>query len=139
MLISPKNSSDAVLHLLKVSNSSYILVDVDNERYIRSLNTGLPTVVFQPLSNTQTCGKVASPCGGLEDRSKDLNLPAFYLHTSGSTGHPKTIPITHKVFSQWAQSSLQSFEECREQAFWVIGPLYHVSSCDWLFTQLTFY
>lgn len=35
----------------------------------------------------------------------DLDSPAIYLHSSGSTGFPKSIPFSHRIQIKWMSHS----------------------------------
>ena len=80
--------------MLSVSKSSYFIVDRDYQSFASSLELDIPTVVFEDISDFNDDEETYEMESVSESqRMKEMELPAFYLHTSGSTGHPKIIPI----------------------------------------------
>lgn len=77
-----------------MSHSSHLVVDKEFEKYARSLDITIPIVTFEDISQLQDDdGTFEFDAISEEERERELDLPAFCLHTSGSTGHPKI--ITH--------------------------------------------
>ena len=75
-----------------MSKATYFLVDKDFSSYSQSLDLTIPIVLFKDINNLGP----SLPSPALEtitqqQREKEMDLPAFYLHTSGSTGHPKIV------------------------------------------------
>lgn len=122
-MISIKNSRDAVRHLLSVSNATHLIVDNDFASYAESLELDIPTVVFEDVSQLKAedttiyFGAISE-----EQRDAERNLPAFYLHTSGSTGHPKIIAEVYDLLYAfylivWAHSSSKD----SQNFYWLDG------------------
>jgi long-subunit acyl-CoA synthetase (AMP-forming) len=92
-LISIKNSRDAVRHLVSVSNSTHFIVDQEFLSYAISLELEAGIVVFDDVSKFDDEDETFDLGLSESQREKELELPALYFHTSGSTGHPKIIPL----------------------------------------------
>jgi long-subunit acyl-CoA synthetase (AMP-forming) len=103
-MISAKNSREAVEHILTVSNSSHLLVDGTTKPFAESLNIDIPTVFMSAISPSSYSPKEGEEVeeeeeeelftfdeATEEEREFEKNLAAFYMHTSGSTGHPKLV------------------------------------------------
>jgi long-subunit acyl-CoA synthetase (AMP-forming) len=145
-LISIRNSRDAVRHLLSISNSSHLIVDKHFHGFAQSLELDIPTVDFYEISLSKEEEEIALDFEEItqEQRTKEMELPAFYLHTSGSTGHPKIVgfvrcPITffgsflssvqtHKVAGAWIDTSSRDIPLFERVVQISETPLYHVSS-----------
>jgi acyl-coenzyme A synthetase/AMP-(fatty) acid ligase len=68
-------------------------VDKDSLRAAESLEVDIPIVCFENvLEFKDDCCTFAFEDISEEEKSKEMELPAYCLHTSGSTGHPKLIP-----------------------------------------------
>lgn len=89
-MISPKNSREAVKHLLEVSNATHLIVSEEFLSYAMSLELSIPVVLFQEQEEGEVDLTEYAQLTE-EEREFESNLPSFYLHTSGSTGHPKLI------------------------------------------------
>jgi acyl-coenzyme A synthetase/AMP-(fatty) acid ligase len=91
-LISTKNSREGTQHLLSVSNSTHLIADSNFHSYAQSLELAIPIVPFLEIPEfTGECESVDYQKITEAEREIERKLPAFYLHTSGSTGHPKLI------------------------------------------------
>ena len=101
-MISIKNSRDAIQHLLSVSDSTHLIVDEEFKSYAESLELPIPSVTFEDIAKVED-GSEIFDLGNItqERRAMERELPAFYFHTSGSTGHPKIIAYvrTHLTLS----------------------------------------
>lgn len=102
-LISTKNSRDAVRHLLTVSQASYLIVDEYHHSYAQSLELPITIVLFGEIPQNKEQTVEDFPNAEMlsdEAREKEMDRPVLYLHTSGSTGHPKIISIVSaQIFS----------------------------------------
>lgn len=92
MLISTKNSPSAIDHLIKTSRSEFLLIDSESRPLIQGCALNVPILQFLDLSSLPSRGLPAPKNLSEEALQKEILLPAFYIHTSGSTGHPKIIP-----------------------------------------------
>ncbi|KIJ62359.1 hypothetical protein HYDPIDRAFT_114895 [Hydnomerulius pinastri MD-312] len=111
-LVSPRNSAAAVVNMMKKTNCSRIvtlhhahqaLIDAiqrENEGVQLTVDE-LPTLVYAfPKLGRES---VTDPFDSYPPPSArpDLDSPAIYIHSSGSTGFPKPIPHSHKVQIHW--------------------------------------
>jgi acyl-CoA synthetase (AMP-forming)/AMP-acid ligase II len=89
LLISPKNSPAAIEHLLATSTSSLLLIEPSNLAFGREMEQALPGLTALTVATLDAPAEPApSPLTSPtpEQLKKEMELPAFYLHTSGSTG-----------------------------------------------------
>ena len=107
--MSPRNSAPAVCHMLDatlceriISQESLVpLVDqvrADREAKGQHLHVEeIPSlsVVFPTLASPQQNGGAPFQPYPTSERPVDVNSLSFYLHSSGSTGFPKSVPFTH--------------------------------------------
>ncbi|KAJ7761118.1 putative aminoadipate reductase [Mycena metata] len=114
-LISPRNSAPAVVKLLEDVDCHQVLT---TKATLASLLTELQhhlarkeySLVVEEIAETQTLfpklGQETSSdhFDAYETEAPHSNLSdvAFYLHSSGSTGFPKTIPQTQQSILHWA-------------------------------------
>ncbi|KAF8592220.1 acetyl-CoA synthetase-like protein [Ramaria rubella] len=101
LLLSTRNSVAAIHHLVSSVNAQGILMDdVTNkiEPDLKQLVPGLVVMKMQklPIPDLQ----VPDLRDALPWRESSISFDdiAFYLHTSGSQGHPKPVPATHRQF-----------------------------------------
>lgn len=100
LLLSPTNGTDGNILLLNSSNAVYFLSD--EHMYDRSIplseTTGIKMSKFVSIDQIRSSSPDPSdplPYERESSLSKEEieNKPSFLLHTSGSTGHPKTITL----------------------------------------------
>jgi long-subunit acyl-CoA synthetase (AMP-forming) len=79
---------------MSVSNSTHFIVDKEFLSYAISLELESDIVVFDDVSKFRDEDETFD-LGHLtkSQREKERDHPAVYFHTSGSTGHPKIIPL----------------------------------------------
>ncbi|KAF9223046.1 acetyl-CoA synthetase-like protein [Gyrodon lividus] len=120
-LVSPRNSAAAVADMMKKTNCSRIVtLHYAHESLIdgirREVSGGelifdeLPTLgyVFPKLGNEAESDPFHPYPSGLRP---DLDNPAIYIHSSGSTGFPKPIAHSYKVQIHWMTQP--AIEYCR--------------------------
>ncbi|GJN93246.1 hypothetical protein Rhopal_006293-T1 [Rhodotorula paludigena] len=136
LLISPNNSPAAVAHLLKATKASYLFTasvyqPVAEES--RALAADDHSFEIVPLASSSVYGDKAimayTPSQAYQvalSPEEEGPLTAFIVHSSGSTGHPKPIYITH---ASTAFNVATNFGLC---GFTTL-PLYHNHghSCFW--------
>jgi hypothetical protein len=111
-LVSPRNSAAAVADMMKKTNCSRI-VTLDHAHHglidgIREeipdrelIIEGLPTLIYAfPRLGYETESDPFYPYPAAPSRP-DLDRPAIYIHSSGSTGFPKPIAHSYKVQIHW--------------------------------------
>ncbi|KAL0961449.1 hypothetical protein HGRIS_006394 [Hohenbuehelia grisea] len=121
-LISPTNSPAGLLNLLERSNSHKLLVTGDcrdtlghgllREIAEKSPDLAMKLVDFPSLSDAfpflarETQRDAFEPYSASTSSSRPSKFDvALYLHSSGSTGLPKAIPIPHATLLNWAAFS----------------------------------
>jgi acyl-coenzyme A synthetase/AMP-(fatty) acid ligase len=93
-LISIKNSREGTRHLLTESKSTHLIVDENFVNYSTSLELSIACVLFEDIPTSGNEGDIETfNIDELteEERVVEINNPSYYLHTSGSTGHPKLV------------------------------------------------
>ncbi|KAG2125486.1 hypothetical protein DEU56DRAFT_568857 [Suillus clintonianus] len=106
-LISDKNSPEGVVHLVRASGSQCLFVDATHSNLVDVVRRQVPNIQVIPLrSDGGTTAQFPVTYPPIIDQSCDLDLDAvaYNLHTSGSTGHPKLIPVTHQ---QWYDQTMR--------------------------------
>ncbi|KAJ6526458.1 hypothetical protein B0H19DRAFT_970583 [Mycena capillaripes] len=107
LVLSPRNSPSGIVHLMISAHSAHLIVDSD----LLSFAEGLAEASFHIIQTTDTVsdGDVDGnntdnlwadyPTAQPEALSVEAESGIFaFLHTSGSTGHPKTILYRHQWF-----------------------------------------
>ncbi len=86
----------------------------------------LPTGVAPPREGTMTLAQLAASPGMLAANATDPSSAADILYTSGTTGNPKGVILTHDMLLRTAYGSAfsRAFEDGRRITFSL--PLYHV-------------
>ncbi|KAH7929525.1 putative nonribosomal peptide synthetase [Leucogyrophana mollusca] len=109
--MSPRNSAPAVADMMKKTNCHRIITldhahhalieGVRRELGFEILVDELPTIrQLFPKLGKETSEDTFKPYPPPPARP-DVNSPAIYIHSSGSTGFPKPIPHTHKTQIHW--------------------------------------
>ncbi|KZS90163.1 acetyl-CoA synthetase-like protein [Sistotremastrum niveocremeum HHB9708] len=125
LMISQKNSPAAIDHLIEASKSECILIDQGSRFQIQSCLSTIPILEFRDVSSLQRYGLPASRVLSPEELALELETPAIYAHTSGSTGHPKIVPWTHRFFSQAVDAYVPDAEGFKGHLLYCLGPIYH--------------
>ncbi|KAI6125332.1 hypothetical protein EDD16DRAFT_1474429, partial [Pisolithus croceorrhizus] len=109
--MSPRNSPAAIINLLKTTKSHHLiatksslgnlipevnrqLVSHGEEAYSLQIDEPPTLATVYPYISEETIDSSFVPYPKGEINNDDV---MFYLHSSGSTGFPKPIPITHLV------------------------------------------
>ncbi|KAJ7573570.1 hypothetical protein C8J56DRAFT_982554 [Mycena floridula] len=114
-LISPRNSPAATAKLMTDVNCSQILTTSstltdfvhETREYLKQSDHHLRVYeIPQTQDIFPTLGESSRPDSFHTYKANQVTVSlsdiAFYLHSSGSTGFPKTIPQTHQSILQWA-------------------------------------
>ncbi|KAF8555340.1 putative nonribosomal peptide synthetase [Imleria badia] len=121
--VSPRNSAAAVINMMKKTNCSRI-VTVDHAHKalidgIRHEIQGAELTVYElpgfrcafPKLGQEVAADSFIPYPPSPKRP-DLDSPAIYIHSSGSTGFPKAIAHSHRIQIQWmAQPSFRIYAD----------------------------
>ncbi|KAG8964763.1 hypothetical protein FRC03_001374 [Tulasnella sp. 419] len=130
LFISPNNSAPAVAHLLKSTNASHVVVQPVFDQTVKEASAILAegglsvTTVAQPDPQVySTSSQANAPAEKLSwthaiDYQAEQDHVAFIVHSSGSTGFPKPIRISHR-------SSVNNFVQNFNIKGLTTLPLYH--------------
>ncbi|KAJ2957394.1 hypothetical protein NQZ79_g6909 [Umbelopsis isabellina] len=132
LLISPRNSESAMVHLLETTETKVLL---HMERFSQ-----ISTTVCNQIDNTRahcvpvfdaqskillkTPIKEFGPSNS-NDRA-DLKKTAIICHSSGTTGHPKPIQLNHNFLISFAQLCAEIFKSISNMQLLSLAPLFHV-------------
>ncbi|KAH7905379.1 hypothetical protein BJ138DRAFT_779746 [Hygrophoropsis aurantiaca] len=96
-IISIRNSPDGIVHLICASKSQHILVDDHLFNVAATIQCQLPSlVIINIASDHQKVQSTRQMQCHFEATPSEADDVVYYMHTSGSTDHPKLVPITHR-------------------------------------------
>ncbi|KZS94473.1 hypothetical protein SISNIDRAFT_453395 [Sistotremastrum niveocremeum HHB9708] len=124
-MISLKNSHSAIDALVETSKSECILIDQSSRVLLEGCTFTVPIIEFRDISTLNANELPAQRALNPHELNEELNIPALFLHTSGSTGHPKIIPWTHRFFSQAVRRYKQDAPGFEGRLLYALGPIYH--------------
>ena len=116
--MSAKNSAEAVCHMMRTTNchrvvtqsslsaiTSAVKATFEKEGYSVEFSE-LPSLqeVFPYFAPTSARNNTVVTPYPVSKRTRSLDDPAIYIHSSGSTGLPKSILWTERIFLQWADT-----------------------------------
>lgn len=116
--MSAKSSPEAVAHMLKTTNCHRIIMQpalsaltgavqstLANEEYVVDL-VELPDLyeIFPSLGPAKNIDETAFTPYPLPEKPRQPDDLVIYIHSSGSTGLPKSIGWTEKIFLHWTDS-----------------------------------
>ena len=104
ILFSTKSNMDLAKNIIKKSNSNVELIEIDKDNFIDGLN-----------NNKER----------LEDLKKSNN--ALLMYTSGTTGKPKGVMLTHDNILNGGRNVLVSHELTSSDKALCVLPLYHIN------------
>ncbi|KAI0321919.1 hypothetical protein OF83DRAFT_1080638 [Amylostereum chailletii] len=141
LLISVRNSPDAIRHLMRTTGSDVVLVDkalshLHSDLLVHDPNSGFTPLVItrEPMSSDSTRDGLERATEFLqeseasysrEDLRNEAQGPCIYLHTSGSTGHPKAIAWSHEFLLAISASSGRDRALCKDDILYTCFPLFH--------------
>lgn len=113
--MSPRNSAQGVAHMLEATSCTRILAQASTMPLVQQVQAevapkgvtlrvdDLPSLydVFPNLDSKQKNVPPVEPYPAAQE-PVDVLKPCMYIHSSGSTGFPKSIHYTHKRMLQWA-------------------------------------
>ncbi|KAE9398727.1 acetyl-CoA synthetase-like protein [Gymnopus androsaceus JB14] len=101
LLISPRNSRAAIVNLLKLTNSTAIIVDSFNRSEAEASAVELGSLPVHDIASLPLPNASSKPFPFDLRWEDECDKPVLYLHTSGSTGLPKPVPWnSHFVMHQ---------------------------------------
>ncbi|KAF9567997.1 acetyl-CoA synthetase-like protein [Agrocybe pediades] len=102
LLISPRNSREAIVNLLRLTNSSAVITDSFNKAEAEACAAELGSIPVHDIAPLPTQGApVSEPFPYDLKWDEECDKPFIILHTSGSTGLPKPVAWnSHFVFHQ---------------------------------------
>ncbi|EMD36322.1 hypothetical protein CERSUDRAFT_74328 [Gelatoporia subvermispora B] len=104
VLISPQNTTEMITALAQTSNSTAIIVDNDHIELASQIQQEIPSILvvhFEAFNASRSVPPTnVNFLPALTERGylAEKDTACYYMHTSGSTGHPKLIPEVH---SSW--------------------------------------
>ena len=104
ILFSTKSNMDLAKKIIKKSNNNVELIEIDKDNFINGLNDKKKT---------------------LEDLEKSNN--ALLMYTSGTTGKPKGVMLTHDNILNGGRNVLVSHELTSSDKALCVLPLYHIN------------
>ncbi|MDY6842976.1 MAG: long-chain-fatty-acid--CoA ligase [Thermodesulfobacteriota bacterium] len=125
--------ADELEYMLNASESKALFV---GERYLDMVKELLPR-----LSKLEYCISIDTPCEGMLDYTKltdqDIDDEFFseiedddttiLMFTSGTTGRPKAVPLTHESFSSYILENVDPADLEIEEKNVLTVPMYHVA------------
>ncbi|KAJ3557049.1 hypothetical protein NM688_g1689 [Phlebia brevispora] len=118
--VSHRNSPEAITHLLRKSSCYRVLTQTSLKHLLSNAETafsaeGLTLQIDELPELSKVYPKFAVGNGIAHDAKEALYpaLPrpgndelAMFIHSSGSTGFPKPIPLTQKIITQWVKNPM---------------------------------
>ena len=111
--ISPRNSAAGIAHMLEAVSSTRVIAQPCTEQLLEDVQSDMASKGVQikvdmlpALADVLPClatdGQQTAAAKAVEEypydnSTLDLMKPAIYIHSSGSTGFPKSIPLSHKL------------------------------------------
>ncbi|KAF5353278.1 hypothetical protein D9756_008134 [Leucocoprinus leucothites] len=99
ILLSVRNSVAGNDSLLKAVNAKAIITDNKNRKAAEAILEGLPITLLDVLDPEQINIEIELPKGPIEVEAVSPEVfkeVPLYLHSSGTSGHPKPIPQSHE-------------------------------------------
>jgi acyl-coenzyme A synthetase/AMP-(fatty) acid ligase len=117
MLINAKSSKSQIVDLLQKSNAKFVFSDqqIDIDVPVVNLNDGLEKILVNNF---------------FESYQPDKNDTAVILHTSGSTGYPKRVSLTHH-----ARTTMRWVDDIKQRICFA-GPFFHNMGINFLDANL---
>ncbi|KAK0220052.1 hypothetical protein IW262DRAFT_1554790 [Armillaria fumosa] len=119
--ISPRNSAEAVAYLLKKVSVRYVLVGKDPA--MQAIMKGALDVLRLSTDHSVLPSSISFP--SFEDLFADDVV--MYIHSSGSTAHPKAIPFNNRRIIQLSLIPYFSDQDLTDKVFAIQGlPMFHL-------------
>lgn len=122
--MSPRNSAPAIASMMEHAQCHHVISQPVFSDLMSNVRDALPrgyemrldeppdlTFIYPTLAPSSTDGPAREPTPEPYPPPAEqppLTSVAFYLHSSGSTGHPKPVPLTHEFVLQWSSCATVS-------------------------------
>lgn len=115
------NEHDYALVIVKPSLADHIFNDGTLERNNLVLNTMMvmPVFVNNSITDKRSISAVVSP------QEDDL---ALILNTSGTTGKPKRVGLTHAMIANAAHHNIESHGLAQDDVAMIVMPMFHINA-----------
>ncbi|KAF8588600.1 acetyl-CoA synthetase-like protein [Ramaria rubella] len=126
-LISPRIAPHSIEHLLRTADAALLLADDSTAALALQLDQNLPALTVLPMSPVAGLAPaLAAPAPPTPAQlPAEMASPVFYMHTSGSTDHPKLIPWTHAFFLAAARARQREGPHATGRPWYNIAPITH--------------
>ncbi|KAI1172123.1 hypothetical protein F4777DRAFT_593123 [Nemania sp. FL0916] len=126
LLISARLSCPSVLHLLNNTNAKTILISRRTGLSLsEDINNLAQVVVVEPYSAFMACNRQEDNFRNSELRRSSGSRSALILHSSGTTGLPKPILLSHRYILGYAACHQFADDEAIDWVNFSTLPLYH--------------
>ncbi|KAH8691535.1 hypothetical protein BGW36DRAFT_388500 [Talaromyces proteolyticus] len=153
LLLSSRNSEEASLHVLKATACTRFVYSPERSREIEALKTADPSLdVYEVPSLWEVFDRSTTSSFALNSdataTSDQEDRVVIYIHSSGTTGLPKPVPLTNGYFSALVEtgrlptppgrvSSLVFVAE-KEKHLFVMSPFFHFMGLLSMITPIFF-
>ncbi|CAL1709603.1 unnamed protein product [Somion occarium] len=118
--MSPRNSPEAVVNMMEKTFCHCIIYSPRCIPLVSAVQNHFENKGIEILIDNVPSLQSVFPALGSENNNMSTNVTTYpanndqynvddiviYLHSSGSTGFPKPIPLTHRIFFQWGHSPI---------------------------------
>lgn len=117
---------------LQETDFADIVLNVNIARYMGltwKLGYSLKAGISKPKGSVEFGAMQKNKKTGETDQTKFAKTCAVYMHSSGSTGDPKTVMLSHTALNNWVEKTKHYFqhEEVDKQVFLSVLPYFHAS------------
>ena len=117
VLANPAYTAAELMHLLRDSGAALVLADPGPARQLSGLSQGPPMVLLSDLHS-------AAPAKQHHVRARPDDV-ALLAYTSGTTGRPKGVPLTHRQLALSVRSAMAAWRWTEDDVLVHALPLYH--------------
>jgi acyl-CoA synthetase (AMP-forming)/AMP-acid ligase II len=134
LFISNRNSSGAAQHLMLTTGAKCLLIDQALQSTF--VDVGHESYATVSITKERTLGSANGSTAwdtwlhniesSIEERGREAQATCIYMHTSGSTGHPKAIAWSHEFILSKAMAMAHDRASGVSGAIYTCLPLFHV-------------
>ncbi|KAJ5939197.1 hypothetical protein N7466_002331 [Penicillium verhagenii] len=96
LLLSPRNSEQASHHVMGLTNCTKLVYTTEKSRQVNGLTAAYTSLKAWEVPDLWEVFDDSSPGPSIEDPAEDPeDRVAIYIHSSGTTGMPKAVPMTN--------------------------------------------